>query len=225
MDGFLTFLKDMNYHLKRFHHVFQLIILKKFNDAVDIINTFKQKYHEVSQGINKENIFNMDQTSFGLGAGLRTVVPKNLNNQPKIENVFRGSGVSIGCIISAVGDTLLPHLVAKGLTPRSLEKFGIYQDHPDCILTYSKNGWFDEASVLEMIECIGHRIKRKHSLLLLDALATHRTHNIITRAKELNITLLQIPAGFTSELQPLDYNFNGAFKKRMQSIWFNNLYN
>src|SRR5680860_239733 len=119
----------------------------------------------------------MDQTSFGVGSNMRTIVPKNSKNQPKIRNVFKGSGISIGCIIKNNGKRLLPHLTAKGETLRSLRKFGIYQNHPDCILTQTTNGWFDEPTVLEMIEAISHDANNKPSLLILDALQTHRTSN------------------------------------------------
>lgn len=48
---------------------------------------------------------------------------------------------------------------------------------------------------------------------------------LIKMAQQLNIQLLQVPKGMTSELQPLDFKVNGPYKSKMNSHWICNSYN
>ena len=63
------------------------------------------------------------------------------------------------------------------------------------------------------------------SLCIWDAYKSHWTPQIIKMADQLNIQLLQVPKGMTSQLQPLDFKINGPYKSKMSAHWIRNSYN
>jgi len=87
-------------------------------------------------------------------------------------------------------------------------------------MTYTDKGWFNEPTILTVIEYIGRHSQGHKSLCILDAYKAHQTHAIIEKAHSLNIELLEVPKGLTADLQPLDYKVNGPFKNKMKTYWY-----
>jgi hypothetical protein len=57
------------------------------------------------------------------------------------------------------------------------------------------------------------------SLLLIDSFSAHLSPSVMAKLEENNITVLVIPPGFTSALQPLDVCINKPVKERFRKKW------
>jgi hypothetical protein len=55
--------------------------------------------------------------------------------------------------------------------------------------------------------------------LVLDQFSAHTSEEVIQRARELNIDLIYVPAGLTSELQPLDVGVNAVIKAKQSATY------
>lgn len=63
-----------------------------------------------------------------------------------------------------------------------------------------------------ILKQIGSITNRQKSALILDQYSGHKGDEIDLVAKKLNIQLIYVPVGQTSNLQPLDISINGALK-------------
>ena len=155
---------------------------------------------------------------------IQTIVPKNSRSQPRIKQSQKGRGLSIGCLIQSDGQKLPSILVTKGQTVRSLKKYGQYLNDSRCILTQSpfRSLWTQMVIVLQTLS---NHMKGHSCLCIWDAYKSHWTPTITDLASKLNISLLQVPKGMTSKLQPLDFKLNGPYKSKMNSHWMRNNYN
>ena len=125
-------------------------------------------------------------------------------------------GFTMLLIIAASGKFLKPILITKGKTKRSLKKFDL---NNEIIGTYSNNGWVNNG-ILKIALTLIHKItKGKKSVLLLDKYPAHKSDFITEIAKKLNINLVYVPVGKTSELQPLDISINGILKEKAKKLW------
>ena len=62
-------------------------------------------------------------------------------------------------------------------------------------------------------------------MCIWDSYRAHCTAAVVSKAKTLNIQLLEVPKGLTWALQPLDTTINGPYKQKMLSYWLKNSYN
>ena len=176
-------------------------IHRKMEDNLEEVIDYKKTILDFSETNGNEFIFNYDETSFKCLTGkIRTIAPKNCKNQPRIKTGLNKKGPSIGLTISARGKKLKPILVTHGLTKLSLKKFGKYKNDPECILTMNKSGWFTSIENLKVLNLIYDYTKGLQSLLIWDNYKAHLTDDIINKAKEYNIKLLNVPKGMTPYL-------------------------
>jgi len=56
-------------------------------------------------------------------------------------------------------------------------------------------------------------------LLILDDFTAHWTENVLTTARELNVTIMKIPPGLTGICQPADISWNKPFKSNIRNKW------
>jgi hypothetical protein len=203
-----------------------------------VISEYKNKYHQFVEEHGVENVYNFDETSFMDNSGIRTIASKRTchknpldplfnslrTDQPQIKNFINSNQrVSIGCTITAKGEKLKPILNVKGLTEKCMKKYGSkYSSH--YLMTCTKTSWFREKTMLQVLELIHLHSQGKRSLCIWDSYKPHKQIQVLNKAKELNIELLEVPHGLTSKYQPLDYKFNGVFKSIMKSYWFNHRY-
>ena len=61
--------------------------------------------------------------------------------------------------------------------------------------------------------------KKRPSLLFLDTFSAHLTDKVQKAFKESNTTVLVIPGGCTSILQPLDVSINKPIKSYLRNMW------
>jgi hypothetical protein len=66
--------------------------------------------------------------------------------------------------------------------------------------------------MIEYIEWLSAQCHGEHLMLMLDVYKAHRTVIFQGKAKELGIELLFVPAGGTSQFQPLDRRTFGKLK-------------
>jgi hypothetical protein len=55
--------------------------------------------------------------------------------------------------------------------------------------------------------------------LIMDSYKAHWTNAVQLAASKMNLHLILVPPGTTSELQPLDVGFNGALVMKRKQIW------
>ena len=176
------------------------------------LNKFYEIYDKATKNIDKQYIFNMDETFWRLINGAFNVIGIIGTENRKVNmNINPKEGFTSILIISANGDFLKPIIILKGKTQRCLKKTGLKNDSI-VHRKFNNNGWIDidiMNFVLDQIYLISNGNK---SLLILDNYSIHTNDLIIKRAKSLNIQLLFVPPGRTSLNQPLDVSINGALK-------------
>jgi hypothetical protein len=199
---------------------------KELSDSPEEVAKFRTSYQSYIENHGLKYVINFDETSRGSLTGrIQTVAPKNCKRQPRIRNIIRGRGLSIGCSITATGHRLKSILVTKGTSKRSLLKYGDYIKDPRCSLNFSKSGWFTDTQILKALDIMHQYTGGKPSMCIWDDYTAHKTERVIEQAKQYNIQLLTVPKGLTWALQPLDVKINGPYKQMMNSYWLQKRYN
>jgi hypothetical protein len=140
---------------------------KELSDSPEEVAKFRTSYQSYIENHGLKYVINFDETSRGSLTGrIQTVAPKNCKRQPRIRNIIRGRGLSIGCSITATGHRLKSILVTKGTSKRSLLKYGDYQKDPRCSLTFSKSGWFTDTQILKALDIMHQYTGGKPSLCI-----------------------------------------------------------
>jgi hypothetical protein len=98
--------------------------------------------------------------------------------------------------ISAAGRKLPFWITAKEKTDLCHAKF---KAPDDVIVRHTESGWTNQQIMLEDLPWLSQEAQGEPILLVLDAYPAHRTTKIQQRARELQIELLSVPAGATSE--------------------------
>ena len=199
---------------------------KDLSDSPEEVSKFRTSYQSFIAKYGSQYVINFDETSRGSLTGrIQTVAPKNCKRQPRIRDIIKGRGLSIGCLITATGHRLKSILVTKGKSKRSLLKYGDYNKDTRCLLAFSGSGWFTDSQILTALDIIHEYTNGKPSLCIWDDYAAHKTERVIERAETYNIELLTVPKGLTWVLQPLDVKINGPYKQMMNSYWLQRHYN
>lgn len=122
--------------------------------------------------------------------------------------------VTLGC--TATGKMLKPMIIFKGKTKRSINKVS----EGNSIVAFQKKAWMDENIMKVWIKKIWRTYtKNNPSLLFLDSFSAHITPDIRSLFSECNTTVVVIPGGCTSILQPLDVSINKPFKVLLREFW------
>ena len=61
--------------------------------------------------------------------------------------------------------------------------------------------------------------KGRHALLIIDTFKGHLTEDVLQRLESKNITVVIVPGGCTSKVQPLDISLNKPFKAFVRGAW------
>ncbi len=118
---------------------------------------------------------------------------------------------------TATGAMLPPMVIFKGTTPRSITNVLGSQG---TVVGYQKKFWMDEKLILIWISDIWVKYtKKRPSLLFLDTFSAHLTDKVKDAFHKSNTTVLVIPGGCTSILQPLDVSINKPFKTSIRNSW------
>lgn len=85
-------------------------------------------------------------------------------------------------------------------------------------------GWWNSKLTIEFLRFhFEQRPANEPVLLLLDDFSGHWTKEIDEYAKQINVTLLKVPANATSVCQPADATWNGPLKTRLWNMWISDL--
>jgi hypothetical protein len=92
------------------------------------------------------------------------------------------------------------------------------------IFKCNEKGWMTEEPMVEWLKEAWHRrpgaLLKKRGVLVFDAFKGHLTEKVKTVASNiLNMDLVIIPGGMTSQLQVLDVVFNKPFKDRLRCLY------
>lgn len=95
---------------------------------------------------------------------------------------------------------LPPTVIYKRTTDRSI--CGVKESNAS-VISYQKKAWMDERSMLKWISDIWIKYtKNKPSLLFLDSFTAHLTDKAKDAVQRSNSTVIVIPGGWTSILNP-----------------------
>jgi hypothetical protein len=173
---------------------------------------FLQRLNEARREYPLDHIFNFDETCWKRFLGPKRVLAEKGTEGVKLksEKGEKESYTGYGCI-SAAGNKLPFWILAKGKTDLCHRKF---KAPDDVIIRHTQNGWTNEAMMLEYVTWLSDQARGEPILLVLDVYPAHRTPKLQQRARELHVELLDVPAGETSQFQPLDRRIFGELKSR-----------
>ena len=118
---------------------------------------------------------------------------------------------------AATGDMLPPMIIFKGKTTRAIH--GV-RSKGGAVITYQQKAWMDEDIMKPWITKVWIvYTKKRPSLLILDSFSAHITERIKSMFGRFNTTVILIPGGCTSVLQPLDVSVNRPFKDQLKKCW------
>ena len=118
---------------------------------------------------------------------------------------------------TAAGKLLPPFVIFKGKTLRPLKNVKI---PGGVVCTTQEKAWMDENGMIKWIEKVwSPYVSSKPALLSLDTFSAHFTKKVMDAFAKCNTTLLAIPGGCTSVLQPLDISINKPFKSYLRQLW------
>lgn len=92
-----------------------------------------------------------------------------------------------------------------------------------CIMTRNSSGYSSHESLVYSVQELVKRVRASRRtnvniLLILDFFSAHRSPKFRSELEKLDISYLFVPAGMTSELQPLDLTFNDKLKHHIRAI-------
>ena len=181
---------------------------------------FRQDVHFVRQNgdFPYHRIANMDETPVFFD----TVPSKTVDTRGKKSIKVRTTGSEkrrITAVLSctSTGKMLPPMIIFKGTTTRCTR--GISSSN-GTVVSYQKKAWVDEHEMMKWITDIWIvYTKKEPSLLFLDSFSAHLTDKVKDTFKRYNTTIVVIPGGCTSVLQPLDVSINKPVKSILRQSW------
>ena len=109
-------------------------------------------------------------------------------------------------------------VIFKGTTKRSLKK--VKQRDSDIAMTFQVKAWMDQVVIRKGIKdvLIPHT-KGRHCLVLFDSFRAHLTDQVSEALAKANATIVVIPGGCTSKVQPVDTSLNKPIKDIVRGLW------
>jgi hypothetical protein len=209
-DGFVTnFMNRWNLGMRTPHAE------RRTDIDPDIADVFSNRLNDCKKDYPNERIYNFDETCWHIYMGPQKVIAEKGTETVKLR-CRTGEKLSVTAFgtISASGDKLPLWVVTKGRTSRSLSKFG---DHEGAVFKFSESGWATENLILEYLGWLSEQSSGEPCILIMDVYPTHRTERVREAAMSLNIEILYVPAGGTSQFQPLDARIFGELKSRARA--------
>jgi hypothetical protein len=164
-------------------------------------------------------LWNMDETYWRLVHNRIVTFGIIGSDSPKIfgENNEK-EGFTATLCVSKAGQKLPLFVIKKGKTARSTNRYVVKET--EATITFSPRGWCNSTTMIQFLEWFAAQTKQqKRKALILDQFSAHWEQEVKDKAKELNVTLIPVPAGRTSTLQPLDVGINGILKACGRRLW------
>lgn len=169
---------------------------------------------------SKDNrlILNCDETFWRVFPGaLMTWAPTNSENVTIDIKGSEKDGLTVLATIAADGSKLPLFFIASGKTER-VETTQIRPEMGDWV-THTPSGWQTSDSFQLYLLHLRELFCDEPLDLILDVHSSHRTEEVKTLARNLDISLHYIPAGATDAFQPLDRRVFGALKSSARRLF------
>ena len=160
-------------------------------------------------------IFNVDESGITTvqkpGKVLAEVGCKQVG---RIVSAEKGMTTTVVCAMNPSGVYVPPMMLFKR---KNMNKNLMKGAPHGAVGVPSPTGWMDTAIFVKYLHHFISHVKPSESnpcLMILDGHASHKSLEVVTVAKENNITLLTIPPHTSHKIQPLDVCFYGPLKKR-----------
>jgi DDE superfamily endonuclease/Tc5 transposase DNA-binding domain len=166
---------------------------------------------------NNSNIWNMDESGFGVGESQTTKVLVPVDRAQQYKTVVgKQEWVTVIECINAAGGALPPMIIFKGQNLNS--GWLPPQTPPDWHFGVSENGWTSNILGLQwLIKVFEPQTREKAAgqprLLIADGHGSHIRADFIAHCMENDIDLLIMPPHCSHLLQPLDVGVFSAFKR------------
>jgi hypothetical protein len=170
-------------------------------------------------------VLNMDESPvMKVDIPVTAVVETGCSHAAHITSNAGALGTKITTIpcISAAGNKLPLSAILRGKTERCLSNIRDYAsvDIKKVKLYYSEKGWINENIMLKWLnDVVNPYTHSRPAALIMDSYKAHWTNAVQLAASKMNLHLILVPPGTTSELQPLDVGFNGALVMKRKQIW------
>ena len=132
------------------------------------LNFFYKECNEAINTIEKQYIFNMDETFWRICSSNISVIGKTNSDHRKVDSIIDGkSGFTAIFVISYSGEFMKPYIILKGTTTRSLNKIKEINDD-DVIKKYSYSGWINVNILSDILDNISNYANKNKCALILD---------------------------------------------------------
>lgn len=161
-----------------------------------------------------ERIWNCDETGFNFEHTPVHVVAERGDRSVHARTSSKSTNLTVMACVNGIGNRMPPMIITKGKTPRCLRGFNVEQAPENCLWTFQKNGWIDDAIGEKWFDSVFLKYcgPERPQLLILDGHGSHETLAIIERAIAEDIIMISLPPHCTHVLQPLDRSVFGPLK-------------
>ena len=184
---------------------------EKLEKFIENVKTMREAHK-----FSNEMIINMDETPLYFDMPWSHTVSKRGVREVRIRSTGaekRRLTVILTC--TASGIMLPPIIIFKG--KRALKNISV---PPGVVVTVQQKAWNDSALTKLWIQKILSRYtKKQHALLMWDTFSGHMTEEVKEELQKNNISVIVVPGGCTSKIQPLDVCLNKPFKSYCRAEW------
>jgi hypothetical protein len=187
---------------------------RKLEKFIDEVKTFREQ-HNFPDNL----IINMDETPIFFDMPRSSTVTGKGAKEVRIRGTKGGKKrVTYVVSCSAAGEMLKPMVIFKGKTKQTLKN--TKQRERDVLVTFQAKGWMDQGIMRKWIKSIlTPHTKVRHCLLVFDSFRAHLTDEVLQSLAKVNTTVVVIPGGCTSKVQPVDVSLNKPIKDIVRGLW------
>jgi hypothetical protein len=191
----------------------------------EVLLDYTLEVHNAIMQYGAALVLNMDESGISkVDLPTTAVVAKGSGEAAKLGTSIASPDQQITTMpcISAAGDKLQLCAVIKGKTERSLKKIteGASEAVKRVRLYYSEKGWVNSEILCRWLrDVVQPYTESAPAALILDSYAAHFAPEVRAAAAAMSLELIQVPAGATSILQPLDVQYNSILKNARKKIW------
>ena len=183
----------------------------------DDILDFLLHIQETVERIGPSRVFNMDETAWWMINLTKTTwARRGADSAPVLHRGNEKEKISIANTVSAAGDKLTPIVIKKGTSDVCVRHLHL---PPSVIGLHTPNGWCDWTVMHKVIGLVSTFVHNQEAMLVVDSYGAHRTEKVDKYARHNNVEMFFVPAGMTSEYQPLDVSVHGPLKTMARSAW------
>lgn len=173
--------------------------------------------HVIERQISADRLFNMDETAFGQQVKSKKVIAVKGSKNVWSKSANTSSHVTVVGCGSATGFIIPPLFITEGARVNRdlLDSCGVEGSR----VTVSTKGFITAALFLQWLDHLSNSIPdtvKRPVVLIYDGYGSHYSEDIVSRAIQLKIILVLLPANATHILQPLDVAVFKPFKTTLK---------